>query len=179
MVNTKADRRGINGSNRRQAFLILMPMFLLVFVFPVAAQSDGFPLGWQELLPIHITAMSLSGAGILVGMLIARYRKGKSKNWMKQHKIIQLCSAGLALLGIATAVTMVEVTYGTHLNVTHSIVALVSFVSIVLAIVVAYGFLKRKNHKKELRTLHRWIGRLAILGWLTTIAFGLFAAGIL
>jgi uncharacterized membrane protein YfcA len=112
-------------------------------------------------------------------MLIARYRKGKSKNWLRQHKAFQWSSAILGLVGIVTSFTMVEVTIGTHLNAPHSVIALVSFLVIILAIVAAYAFLKRKKHKKELRIIHRWIGRTGILAWLVTILFGLFAAGIL
>ena len=152
---------------------------LLLTAIPLFAQSDGFSLGWSELLPIHIAAMSTSGASMIFGMLIARYRKGKSKNWLKQHKAFQWSGAILGAIGITTAIIMVEVTFGTHLNVPHSIIAVVSFVFIVLAIIAAYGFLKRKKHKKELRIVHRWIGRTAIVAWLVTILFGLFVAGIL
>ena len=145
---------------------------------PLFAQAEGFSLGWQELLPVHIAAMSLSGALMITGMLIARYRKKKSKNWLRQHKIFQWSSAILGLIGIITSFTMVEVTFGTHLNVPHSYVAVVSFLVIVLAIVAAYTFLKRKKNKKEFRIIHRWIGRVGILAWLVTIVFGLFAAGV-
>lgn len=146
---------------------------------PVSAQSDGFPLGWQELLPVHISAMALAGMSLIIGGLIARYRKGKSKKWLRQHKTFQWSGTIFAVIGVATSIVMVEVTFGTHLNAPHSIIALVSLCLILLAIVVAYGFLKRKKHKKELRVMHRWIGRFTILAWLVTILFGFFAAGIL
>ena len=41
--------------------------------------------------------------------------------------------------------------------------------------IVALG----KKHKKEFRIVHRWIGRFAILSFLVTVFFGLFAAGVL
>jgi uncharacterized membrane protein YozB (DUF420 family) len=142
---------------------------------PYIFAADGdFEFGFSQLLPIHIAAMSLSGASILTGGLIARYRKNKSKNWLKQHKAFQWSGAVLGLLGIATAVTMVEVSTEMHLNVTHSIVAVISFSFIVLAIIAAYVFLKKKKHKKEFRITHRWLGRITIVAWLITIAFGLF-----
>ena len=158
--------------------VIVLALFLLATA-PLFAQAGGFALGWQELLPVHIAAMSLSGASMITGMLIARYRKGKSKNWLRQHKAFQWSSAILGLVGIVTSFTMVEVTFGTHLNAPHSVIALASFLVIILAITAAYAFLKRKKHKKELRVIHRWIGRAGILAWLVTILFGLFAAGIL
>ncbi len=146
---------------------------------PLFAQSEESSIGWDQLLPVHIAAMSLAAASMITGMLIARFRKRKSKNWLRQHKLFQWSSAILGFIGIVTSFTMVEVTFGTHLNAPHSIIALVSLAMIVLAIIVAYAFLKRKKHKKELRMMHRWIGRAAILAWLVTIFFGLSAAGIL
>ena len=49
---------------------------------PYIFAADG-DFEFSQLLPIHIAAMSLSGASILTGGLIARYRKNKSKNWLK------------------------------------------------------------------------------------------------
>jgi hypothetical protein len=137
------------------------------------AADSTFEFGFSQLLPIHIAAMSLSGASILTGGIIARYRKNKSRNWLKQHKAFQWSGAGLGLLGIASAVTMVQVSTKMHFNVTHSIVAVSSFAFIILAIIAAYGFLKKKKHRKELRIVHRWLGRITIVAWLVTIALGL------
>ncbi len=145
-----------------------------LFTPSLFAANNGFELGLSELLPIHIALMSLTGVSLLVGGVIAKYRKNKSKNWLKQHKIFQWSGALFGLLGIVTAVIMVEVTTGMHLNVTHSIVAAVSFGIIILAITAAYGFLKKKKHKKELRIVHRWLGRIAITAWLVTIGLGLY-----
>jgi uncharacterized membrane protein YozB (DUF420 family) len=74
---------------------------------------------------------------------------------------------------------MAEVTFGTHLNAPHSIVAVVSLSLVTLAIVAGYGFIKLKRNKKELRVMHRWIGRSAITLWLLTILLGLLAGGII
>ena len=158
----------------------LFAFFLLAAVgSPLFAQTNGFALGWDQLLPVHISAMALAGAGMIVGAYIARYRKKKAKKWLKQHKTFQWTSAVLATFGITTGIVMVQVTTGIHLRVPHSIIALVSFILIVSAIAVAYSFLKGKKHKKQKRILHRWVGRATIVAWLTTIVFGLFAAGIL
>lgn len=138
----------------------------------IFAADSGFEFGFSQLLPIHIAAMSLSGTSILIGGIIARYRKNKSINWLKQHKAFQWSGAVLGLLGITASVTMVEVSTEMHLNVTHSIVAATSFTFIILAIIAAYVFLKKK--KKKFRSIHRWLGRITIVAWLITIALGLF-----
>ena len=167
----------MNENHRIRAFFAFL--FLAALVSPLFAQSDGFTLGWDQLLPVHISAMSMAGACMIVGAYIARYRKKKTKNWLKQHKTFQWTSAVLAAIGITTGIIMVQVTIGIHLRVPHSIIALASFILIVSAITVAYGFLKGKKYKKQKRILHRWVGRVTIIAWLTTILFGLFAAGIL
>ncbi|MBN1686860.1 MAG: hypothetical protein JW852_09415 [Spirochaetales bacterium] len=160
--------------NKKATIITGFFIFLLMLSQPLFAQSNGSELGLQVLLPVHIALMSLSGAGLITGALIAKYRKSKSKNWLKQHKAFQWSSAVIALLGIATAVIMVEIVTGVHLRVAHSIFAAASFALIVLAIIAAYGLLKRKTHKKELRIVHRWVGRFGILAWIVTIVLGLF-----
>jgi preprotein translocase subunit YajC len=155
--------------------LFFVFLCVVFFITPVLLFADnGVEIGLRELLPVHIVLMSLAGAGMITGAIIARYFKRKAKKWVKLHKGFQWGSAVSAVLGIVAAVIMVEVTTGVHLRVAHSIVAVVSFGAIMLAITAGYGFLRRKTHKKELRIMHRWLGRVAILAWLVTIALGLF-----
>jgi hypothetical protein len=162
---------------RKYRVTICVFVFLLatgVFAPPLFAANDGFPLEFNQLLPIHIAAMSVSGASILTGGIIARYRKGKSKNWLKQHKTFQWSGAVLGLLGIVTAIIMVEVSTQRHVAVAHSIAATATFGAIILTIIVAYGFLRLKKNKKQLLLLHRWFGRVTITAWLAVIILGLF-----
>ena len=161
-------------SRRVTISLTLLFVSSLLFAPALFAENGGFEFGFRQLLTTHIIAMSLSGAALLIGGIIAKYRKKKSKNWLKQHKAFQWSGAVLGLIGIGFAVWMVEISTGLHLNVTHSIVAVTSFGLIILAIVAAYGLLKKKNHKKQLRIVHRWLGRITIVAWLVTIALGLF-----
>jgi hypothetical protein len=154
--------------------LISLLTAMVIFAPPLFAAGEGFPLEFNQLLPIHIAAMSLSGASILTGGIIAKYRKGKSKNWLKQHKFFQWSGAVLGLLGIVSAVIMVEKSTGNHIAVAHSIVAVATFGAIILTIIVAYGFLRMQKHKKEMRIIHRWLGRITITAWIATIILGLF-----
>ena len=151
-------------------------VLLIAIAGPVFADS-GIEIGYSQVLPVHIALMSLAFVSMTSGATIARYLK-KNKKWLKLHKTFQWTSAVAGILGVAAGIVLVEVSSGIHLRVAHTIIALASVVLIILAIVVAYGFLKRKKHKKELRILHRWIGRLTITGFLVTIVFGLFQAGI-
>jgi len=144
------------------------------FAPAVFAAGNGIGLGLQELLPVHIALMSLSGAALIVGSLLAKYGKGKIAQWLKWHKTLQVSAGFLGLLGIVAAIIMVEDATGAHLRVAHSIVAVVSLGLIVLSITVAFGFLKGKKYKKELRVAHRWLGRITTTAWIATILLGLF-----
>ena len=134
---------------------------------------------YSLLLPVHISAMALSGVGMITGFLILKYRGGNPGNRLRMHKMLQWCSAVIGAAGVVSAVIMVEDTFGTHLNVPHSIFAVASFALVVLALVVGYGVLRKKRNKKQMRTVHIWMSRIAILAWLVTIVLGLLAAGIL
>jgi len=68
---------------------------------------------------------------------------------------------------------MVEKSTGEHIAVAHSIIATATFGAIILTIIVAYGFLKMQKHKKEMRVMHRWLGRITITAWIVTIVLGL------
>lgn len=156
----------------------LTPVLLLLVSASAYAARLG-DLGRTELLPVHIVAMSVSTGCMMIGWFIARYLKKKSRRWLKLHRGFQWAAAVLAVFGIATGVVMVENTTGMHFRVTHSIVAFASLALIAVSIIVAYLFLKGKKAKKQLRTTHRWIGRIAILAFLVTIFLGLFPAGVL
>lgn len=162
----------------RKRVAVLVILLAIFGTSPLFAAGIG-TWGRTELLPVHIVTMSLSTAGMIVGWYIARFLRTRNKQWLKLHRGFQWSSAILAVLGIVTGVVMVENTTGIHLRVTHAIIALVSLVLIVGAISAAYLFLKGKKAKKQLRLVHRWTGRFAILAFLVTIFFGLFAAGVL
>ena len=161
---------------RRTALLIVI---CIVFVTGTAWAGGFGDYGRAELLPVHIVAMSLATLGLGIGGYIARYLKKKNKQWLKLHKRFQWISSVLGLVGISTGFIMVQSPGGSHLRYPHSIIAVVSLCLIVGAISFAYKFLKGKKHKKEFRLVHRWTGRFAILSFLVTIFFGLFAAGVL
>lgn len=163
-------------SNNSKILLAIGFLFIILPVSVFAQSSGGFELGRETLLPIHIPLMSIAFASMSTGAFIARYRKQKTKNWLKLHKTFQWTSAIAGVLGIITGFVMVQNYTQKHFRVAHSFIALASLLLIVCAVVLAYGFLKRKNHKKELRIMHRWIGRFTILSFLTTVVFGIIVA---
>lgn len=173
----------MDSPKKRNLKLISLSAFLLfsfLVIVPVYSQDSGkIQIGRDQLLPVHIAALSTAFVLMAIGGTIARYMKKKAKNWLKLHKRFQWTAAIVGLFGITSGIVMVQVTHGIHLRVAHTVVALVSALLIILAIVVAYGFLKGKKYKNQTRIIHRWTGRFTILSFLTTIILGLFTAGIL
>lgn len=141
----------MDSSKKRNRKLILLSAFLsfsILAIVPVNSQESGkIQIGRDQLLPILIVALSTAFVLMTNGGTIARYMKKKANNWLKLHKRFHWTAAIVGLLGIASGIVMVQVTHGIHLRVAHTVVALVSAILIILAIVVAYGFLKEKKMK--------------------------------
>jgi hypothetical protein len=67
-----------------------------------------------------------------------------------------------------------------HIRFPHSIVGLITVISIILTPVVGYAIVKGKRERKRLyRILHRWIGRITLTGMLAAVILGLRFRGII
>ena len=154
-------------------------IFFLVIALPLAAKTNALRLGYTELWPVHAYLMSASFVLMLTGMLVSRYYK-KKRGWLKTHKLLEWFGAASGILGFAIAIYMVSVSTGVHFRVVHSIVGLITIISMILNPILGYSIFKEKrDHKLRYRVLHRWIGRTMLTGILVTILLGLFQAGIL
>ena len=161
---------------RKTVFLIF---FILMIALPLAAKTNALRLGYAELWPVHAFLMSASFMLMLTGMLVSRYYK-KKRGWLKTHRLLEWFGAASGILGFAIAIYMVSVSTGVHFRVVHSIVGLITIISMTLNPILGYNILRKKrDHKPGYRILHRWIGRTMLIGMLVTILLGLFLAGIL
>lgn len=133
-------------------------------------------LGW--FLPLHIFLMSLSFAGMTIGALIARYYK-KSKLWLKIHRPLGAISSLTGAVGVITAGIMVQISSGTHLRVPHAIAGLIVILLCLAMPVLGFAIFKSKVNKKEIKTIHRVLGRVTITSMALVILSGLLTAGIL
>ncbi|MBA4364538.1 MAG: hypothetical protein C0398_00850 [Coprothermobacter sp.] len=133
---------------------------------------------YARVWPIHAILMGSAVLSLLTttwAASLGRYRKGS----FRLHKTAAVTAFVLLAAGLLVAVGMVQASGGPHLRVAHGIGGTVT---IVLGFLTgAGGFITTKAHtnRKQLRTVHLWVGRVAVVLFLLTILAGLRQAGIL
>jgi hypothetical protein len=126
----------------------------------------------------HALPMVLSFVLMTTGMLVARYGK-KNKKWLAIHKPLGGGGALLGIVGLGFGFRMVALSTGMHFRVFHSWLGLSALVLAMAAPILGQAMFKVKKNKAEVRKLHRWVGRLAIILMALTIISGLYQSGIL
>lgn len=126
----------------------------------------------------HALPMTLSFILMTAGMLVARYGK-KNKKWLAIHKPLGGGGALLGLIGLGFGFRMVALSTGLHFRVFHAWLGLCALVLAIAAPLLGQAMFKVKKNKAEIRKLHRWVGRLAIIFMALTIISGLYQSGIL
>ena len=135
-------------------------------------------IGYSELWPVHAILMSLSFALMVIGMILSFQ---KSKKWrLDVHKKLSMTGAILGIIALAIAVYMISASYGLHFSVFHSIIGIITLALILLTPFFGYAVFKTKKlDKKQLRSLHLWVGRVTLVLMVVTIVAGLRLVGIL
>jgi hypothetical protein len=85
----------------------------------------------------------------------------------------------LLATGLLVAVGMVRASGGPHLRVLHGVGGTVTIVLGFLTGAGGFSATKARSNRKQLRTVHLWVGRLAVVVFLFTILAGLRQAGLL
>jgi hypothetical protein len=156
-------------------FFILLPMFALT----AATAANPLRVGYAQLWPVHAVMMSLSFVVMLFGMNISAFFK-KKRWWLALHRRLQLIGTICGIAGFSTAFYMVSVSTGAHFRLLHSIAGLLGIALIIASLTLGYAIFKaKKERKKSVRLLHRWIGRIMLIDTAFTIIMGLSIAGIL
>jgi hypothetical protein len=133
---------------------------------------------YARVWPIHAILMGSAVLSLLTATWAAtlgRYRKGS----FRLHRTAAVTAFVLLASGLLVAVGMVQASGGPHLRVLHGVGGTVT---IVLGFLTGAGGLiasKAHSNRKQLRTVHLWVGRLAVVLFLITILAGLRQAGIL
>ncbi len=126
----------------------------------------------------HIVLMSSAVVFMSTGVGIARFLR-KKKWWLKVHRSLGILSAFSTGLGLGSIFLFVENTGGRHLAVLHAWVGLVAVIGAVLVPILGQAFLKLKWKKQELRSVHRWGGRITVSLMGLAALMGLRILGIL
>jgi hypothetical protein len=133
---------------------------------------------YARVWPIHAILMGSAVLSLLTAawaVTLGRHHKGS----FHVHKAAAVTAFVLLAAGFVVAAGMVQASGGPHLRVLHGIFGTVT---IVLGFLTGAGGLMTTNaraNRKQLRTVHLWVGRVAIVLFLLTVLAGLRQAGIL
>jgi hypothetical protein len=106
---------------------------------------------------------------------VGRHHKGS----FRIHKAATVTAFVLLAAGFVVAAGMVQASGGPHLRVPHGIFGTVTIVLGFLTGAAGLMTTKARANRKQLRTVHLWVGRVAIVLFLLTVLAGLRQAGIL
>jgi hypothetical protein len=137
----------------------------------------SLPLGpYGPLLPVHAGLMSLGFLLSLVGTVFPRYLK-RRKWWLQAHLVISGLGAGLGVAGAGVAVQMVAASGRHHLRAPHALSGTLTVVLGLAAPILGRVMFEGRGKLRPYRSVHRWIGRAALLVMAGTILLGLLRAG--
>jgi len=133
---------------------------------------------YARVWPIHAILMGSAVLSLLMAawaVTLGRHRKGS----FRIHKTAAVMAFVLLAAGFVVAAGMVQASGGPHLRVLHSIFGAVT---IMLGFLTGAGGLitaKARANREQLRTVHLWVGRVAIVLFLLTVLASLRQVGIL
>jgi heme A synthase len=126
---------------------------------------------------LHILLMATATLGIIAGVSAAMFFR-KKKNWLKIHKSINLIGILLITAGVIMAFISVFSTSNKHINGSHQLIGLFTFISAVTTSLLGFYQFKAKN-KQAVRTAHRWFGRISLVMMLMAVILGLMLINII
>lgn len=129
-----------------------------------------------HLWPFHAAFMT-GGLLLMMVALFNIFQKVPSHAWLRAHKLSGTAGVVLAIAGLLIAVYMVSQAGGSHIAVPHAYSGVITLVISFLTPVLGIGALKKRRETPSLRSIHIWIGCIALLLIVVTIISGLFQAG--
>ena len=110
--------------------------------------------------------------------LVAATQRRK-KWWFRFHRGAGLSGTVLILSGAAAAAASVTLSTGTHLQAPHAWIGVLTVAAAVATPFLGFLQFRIREQAKNLRTAHRFCGRILTGAALITILFGLRLAGFL
>lgn len=132
----------------------------------------------EELWPFHSLPMLLGFLMMIVGISIAKVMKKKDW-WFKAHRTLNLIGTVLAIIGLIMAIYMVTEAGGGHFSVPHAILGGITITLLILSPILGFSIMKAGASAAQIRTAHRWVGRIAISMMLIVMITGYSLVGIL
>ena len=130
-----------------------------------------------ELWPIH--AVFMTGGLLLMLGAVVNVLKKTPKAWFKTHKATGGLAVVCVLIGLTTGMHMVSVSGGSHFRVLHAYVGVVTLLFSVATPLIGVVSSKWTGHRPQMRNVHIWFGRCAVILIIVTIVLGLIQAGVI
>ena len=128
---------------------------------------------------IYHMALVLSGiACIAAGAAIARFMRKKTW-WLKAHRACAAAGAVIVTAGIAVAFLMVQMRSGMHMNIPHAYLGVIILSLVITAPTLGFLAFRIRRHAAQLRTAHRWLGRLTLMLLIINAVSGFIITGII
>lgn len=133
---------------------------------------------YARVWPVHAILMSSAVLSLLTAawaVTLGRHRKGS----FHIHKAAAVTAFVLLAAGLVVAAGMVQASGGPHLRVPHGVLGTVTIVLGFLTGAGGHITTRARANRKQLRTIHLWVGRVAVVLFLLTVFAGLRQVGIL
>jgi len=133
---------------------------------------------YARVWPIHAVLMGSAVLSLLMvawAVTVGRHRKGS----FHIHKAAAVTAFVLLAAGLVVATGMVQASGGPHLRVLHGVFGAITIVVGFLTGAGGHITTKARANRKQLRTIHLWVGRVAVILFLLTVLAGLRQVGIL
>ena len=142
------------------------------------SQIEKPPNGTDLLWLYHAILMVMGFILMLIGATLAKFMKSK-KWWLKAHRALGVVGSIISVLGFFMAFYMVSLSIGSHFQVFHAYLGLITIIMVLMTPVLGFMQFKLKNHRSQVRIAHRWFGRITITLMAFTIISGLLHMGII
>ncbi len=93
--------------------------------------------------------------------------------WLRFHKGAGFFGTTCVLAGFIAAVSMIALSGGEHLQITHHFLGVMTSAVAVVTPLLGISQFKVKGQVAHIRAVHRWSGRFTLLSALVTVISGL------
>ncbi len=133
-----------------------------------------------ELWRVHLIFMMIGFVTLITGNLIALGLR-KKRWWLKAHRALGAVGAAFGAVGVIIAIIMVEMAGTGHIRFLHSLLGVATVILLVKTPIIGYLISRSGSVKKSknIRTYHRWIGRITLVFMLGNVVSGLILTGII
>ena len=123
-------------------------------------------------LLLHAGFMIIGFLSMVSGASIAMFMRRK-RWWLRFHKGAGFFGTFCVLAGVVAAVSMITLSAGEHFRITHHYVGLITAAVAVFTPLLGIVQFKVKDQAVNVRSLHRWSGRVTLLVAFVAVGSGL------